>query len=603
MLGNTRADDAASHADAGIIPQSVKDLFQLISDKKASLSIGEDYNVILTFIEVYNEQVYDLLTEEKSKVLSLREDQEKGVVIVAGVKEQSVSCYEDVMEYLSFGNKNRKTEATMANQVSSRSHAVMQLTVRHKKRNESARETVIESKLSLIDLAGSERASATNNSGVRLQEGANINKSLLALANCINALALTSSTGKKTNVKYRDSKLTHLLKSSLEGNCNLVMIANVNPSNTTYEDSHNTLKYSNRAKNIKVNPAMKEIKQDSTWMEREQRLKEENAMLKKRIAELELIIEDLQNGVPTCKPQFIMEEESIDANSVVVENIEIAVEDDVIVDFEDDAVVDSQYCEVANDESNFKIIEQDMQLEDMEVEQLKSDSENTEDVSKTVEAEVVIEVSSCQKRKRDVDEVQTTEEVDDAIESNDMLSDSILEAGLFDEESIVISKPVVKGNKKRRGSFIPTIRGQKVDKIEENNTVEPAFNVKKSDRVTDAVSPVPNPRPRRLLRSSISTAPPSEDQENHDPNQLPNNKIVAKPQARRKSLAAVTALLDSIELPVEEKEPVEENRRSTRSRGANVISGIVSKLRGKSIAPAVSENTKSTISSMEWLDI
>ena len=599
MLGNTRADDAASHADAGIIPQSVKDLFQLISDKKASLSIGEDYNVILTFIEVYNEQVYDLLTEEKSKVLSLREDQEKGVVIVAGVKEQSVSCYEDVMEYLSFGNKNRKTEATMANQVSSRSHAVMQLTVRHKKRNESARETIIESKLSLIDLAGSERASATNNSGVRLQEGANINKSLLALANCINALALTSSTGRKTNVKYRDSKLTHLLKSSLEGNCNLVMIANVNPSNTTYEDSHNTLKYSNRAKNIKVNPAMKETKQDSTWMEREQRYKEENALLKKRIAELELIIEDLQNGVPTCKPQFIMEEESIDNNSVVVENIEIAVDDDVIVNFEDDAVVDSQCCEVESDENNFKIIEQDIQLEDMEVEQLKSDSENIELVSKTVEVEVVIEVPSCQKRKRDVDEIQTIEEVDDAIESNNMLSDSVLESGLFDEESVVISKPIVKGNKKRRGSFIPTVRGQKVDKIEEN-TVEPVFNVKKSDRVTDAVSPVPNPRPRRLLRSSIST---HEDQENYDPNQLPTNKIVAKPQARRKSLAAVTALLDSIELPVEEKETVEENRRSTRSRGANVISGIVSKLRGKSIAPAVSENTKSTISTMEWLDI
>jgi len=600
MLGNTRADDAASHADAGIIPQSVHDLFQLISDKKASLAIGEDYNVILTFIEVYNEQVYDLLTEEKSKVLSLREDQEKGVVIVAGVKEQSVSCYEDVMEYLSFGNKNRKTEATMANQVSSRSHAVMQLTVKHKKRNESARETVIESKLSLIDLAGSERASATNNSGVRLQEGANINKSLLALANCINALALTSSTGKKTNVKYRDSKLTHLLKSSLEGNCNLVMIANVNPSNTTYEDSHNTLKYSNRAKNIKVNPAMKETKQDSTWMEREQRYKEENALLKKRIAELELIIEDLQNGVPTCKPQFIMEEESIDNNSVVVENIEIAVDDDVIVDFEDDAVVDSQCCEVESDENNFKIIEQDIQLEDMEVEQLKSDSENIELVSKTVEAEDVIEVPSCQKRKRDLDEIQTIEEVDDAIESNNMLSDSVLEAGLFDEESVIISKPIVKGNKKRRGSFIPTVRGQKVDKIEEN-AVEPAFNVKKSDRVTDAVSPVPNPRPRRLLRSSISTA--CEDQENYDPNQLPNNKIVAKPQARRKSLAAVTALLDSIELPIEEKETVEENRRSTRSRGANVISGIVSKLRGKSIAPAVSENTKSTISTMEWLDI
>ena len=101
----------------------------------------------------------------------------------------------------------------------------------------------MESKLSLIDLAGSERASATNNRGVRLHEGANINKSLLALANCINTLASNSAGGKKLNVKYRDSRLTHLLKSSLEGgNCNLVMIANINPSHVTFEDSHNTLK-------------------------------------------------------------------------------------------------------------------------------------------------------------------------------------------------------------------------------------------------------------------------------------------------------------------------------------------------------------------------
>ena len=107
--------------------------------------------------------------------------------------------------------------------------------------------------MSLIDLAGSERASSTNNRGARLTEGANINKSLLALANCINALS-RPSRGPAPRVKYRDSKLTHLLKSSLEGNCALVMIACVNPAHTTFEESHNTLKYANRAKDIKVNP-------------------------------------------------------------------------------------------------------------------------------------------------------------------------------------------------------------------------------------------------------------------------------------------------------------------------------------------------------------
>lgn len=110
-----------------------------------------------------------------------------------------------------------------------------------------------------VDLAGSERASATLNRGVRLHEGAKINRSLLALANCINALTSQIKEGKSSSrkapaVNYRDSKLTHLLKSSLEGHCRLVIIANVNPNFNFYEDSHNTLKYANRAKMIKVAP-------------------------------------------------------------------------------------------------------------------------------------------------------------------------------------------------------------------------------------------------------------------------------------------------------------------------------------------------------------
>jgi kinesin family member 18/19 len=106
------------------------------------------------------------------------------------------------------------------------------------------------SKLSMIDLAGSERASATKNQGERLVEGANINKSLLALGNCINALG--NHSRKPGHVPYRNSKLTHLLKDSLGGNCHTVMIANVSPSAAHYEDTLNTLKYANRAKEIKM---------------------------------------------------------------------------------------------------------------------------------------------------------------------------------------------------------------------------------------------------------------------------------------------------------------------------------------------------------------
>ena len=118
----------------------------------------------------------------------------------------------------------------------------------------------------------------------------------MALANCINTLAENSSSGKRLNVKYRDSKLTHLLKSSLEGNCNLIMIANINPSDSTFEDSHNTLKYANRAKNIKIQAnATKEITKESNWIERESRLMEENQMLRDRIVELEDLVINLQN--------------------------------------------------------------------------------------------------------------------------------------------------------------------------------------------------------------------------------------------------------------------------------------------------------------------
>jgi hypothetical protein len=289
MLGNTRCDDAALNADAGIIPNAVHDIFEQLANKKEN-NFDEQWSVIISFMEVYNEQVYDLL-QPTGKPLSVREDQERSLVVVAGLCEQLATSYDDVMDLLQQGNLNRKTEATNANAVSSRSHAIFQITMRKTFRSANGRESMVDAKLSLIDLAGSERASATNNRGVRLMEGANINKSLLALANCINALSVGSN---KKNVKYRDSKLTHLLKSSLEGNCKLVMIANVNPSHLTYEDSHNTIKYANRAKSLKLDPTAKEVVKASNWVEREAALVEENNRLKDRVHELEALVDELR---------------------------------------------------------------------------------------------------------------------------------------------------------------------------------------------------------------------------------------------------------------------------------------------------------------------
>jgi hypothetical protein len=319
MMGSSRGDDSRNGSDAGIIPNALSDVFTLISNHRSKALPTESWNVSVSFMEVYNEQVFDLL-EPTGKVLSVREDPERGVVVVAGLTQQQVASTDHVLQLLVNGNKNRKTESTMANQVSSRSHAILQLIIKHRYHSSSGQEIIAESVLSLIDLAGSERASATNNTGTRLQEGANINKSLLALANCINALASSSSSSssssstqgncanKRQNVKYRDSKLTHLLKSSLEGHCHVIMIANINPSHHTFEDSHNTLKYANRAKNIKINPLLMSAEtllqsslssssltqqEIAQWMERETGLREENKELRLKIDELNEVIKEL----------------------------------------------------------------------------------------------------------------------------------------------------------------------------------------------------------------------------------------------------------------------------------------------------------------------
>lgn len=147
------------------------------------------------------------------------------------------------------GNENRTMSPTEANATSSRSHAVLQINVSQKDRNADINEPHTMATLSIIDLAGSERASATKNRGERLTEGANINKSLLALGSCINALC---DPRKKNHVPYRNSKLTRLLKFSLGGNCKTVMIVCVSPSSVHFDETQNTLRYANRAKNIQT---------------------------------------------------------------------------------------------------------------------------------------------------------------------------------------------------------------------------------------------------------------------------------------------------------------------------------------------------------------
>lgn len=153
------------------------------------------------------------------------------------------------MDIIVRGNEYRTMSPTEANATSSRSHAVLQINVSSKDRNASVNEPHTMATLSIIDLAGSERASATKNRGERLIEGANINKSLLALGSCINALC---DARKRNHIPYRNSKLTRLLKFSLGGNCRTVMIVCVSPSSVHFDETQNTLRYANRAKNIQT---------------------------------------------------------------------------------------------------------------------------------------------------------------------------------------------------------------------------------------------------------------------------------------------------------------------------------------------------------------
>ncbi|XP_053674784.1 kinesin-like protein KIF18A [Anopheles nili] len=220
----------------GITFLTMKELFHQIE----SLSELRKFDIGISYLEVYNELVMNLLT--KTGPLKLRED--SNGVVVSGLVLKQIHNASELLELLALGNRNRTQHPTDANAESSRSHAIFQVHIRMVEKKTGQKRTV---KLSMIDLAGSERAASTKGIGLRFKEGANINKSLLALGNCINKLA----DGLK-HIPYRDSNLTRILKDSLGGNCQTLMIANISPSSLTYDDTYNTLKYASRAKKIRT---------------------------------------------------------------------------------------------------------------------------------------------------------------------------------------------------------------------------------------------------------------------------------------------------------------------------------------------------------------
>ncbi|XP_010009720.1 PREDICTED: LOW QUALITY PROTEIN: kinesin-like protein KIF18B, partial [Nestor notabilis] len=282
-----------SEHSPGIMYFTMVELYKRIEARKEEKSC----EVLVSYQEVYNEQIYDLL--EPKGPLAIREDPERGVV-VQGLSFHQPASAEQLLEMLANGNKNRTQHPTDANAASSRSHAIFQIHVKQQDRIGSLTRDLKVAKMSLIDLAGSERASVANTRGERLREGANINRSLLALINVINALADAKS--KKSHIPYRDSKLTRLLKDSIiGGTCRTVMVAAVSPSVLAYEDTYNTLKYASRAKEIKLSLKSNTRSSDyhiCEYVEICEQLKGEVADLRAKLRAYEDAAQEAENQVP-----------------------------------------------------------------------------------------------------------------------------------------------------------------------------------------------------------------------------------------------------------------------------------------------------------------
>ncbi|EKX35726.1 hypothetical protein GUITHDRAFT_118111 [Guillardia theta CCMP2712] len=261
MGTNSRA--AEENESVGIIPRMVGEIFSRIKEEEKDGNCRHLLRV--SFLEIHNDDIRDLL-DPSSKVCSLREDN-TGAVIVAGLETFQTSSADDVMSWLHKGSLNRATGSTCMNLSglqSSRSHAVFTITMEKIYCGTAGEEggasspagTDVVARLHLVDLAGSERAKRTKAEGQRLKEGININKGLLALGNVISALSEKAEGGANGHVPYRDSKLTRMLQDSLGGNSKTMMIACVSPADCNFEETLNTLKYANRAKNIKNKPVV-----------------------------------------------------------------------------------------------------------------------------------------------------------------------------------------------------------------------------------------------------------------------------------------------------------------------------------------------------------
>ncbi|XP_073810222.1 kinesin-like protein KIF1A isoform X26 [Danio rerio] len=257
MMGKQEKDQQ------GIIPLLCEDLFTKINENNDN---NMSYSVEVSYMEIYCERVRDLLNPKNKGNLRVREHPLLGPY-VEDLSKLAVMSYNDIQDLMDSGNKARTVAATNMNETSSRSHAVFNIIFtqrRHDSETDNTSEKV--SKISLVDLAGSERADSTGAKGTRLKEGANINKSLTTLGKVISALAEVDSGSNKNKKKkkvesfipYRDSVLTWLLRENLGGNSRTAMVAALSPADINYDETLSTLRYADRAKQIRCNAVINE---------------------------------------------------------------------------------------------------------------------------------------------------------------------------------------------------------------------------------------------------------------------------------------------------------------------------------------------------------
>ncbi|KAJ0793785.1 putative plus-end-directed kinesin ATPase [Helianthus annuus] len=311
MEGGMRNKGGELPAEAGVIPRAVRQIFDTLEAQNA------DYSMKVTFLELYNEEIVDLLTTEdctrpsedrQKKPISLMEDG-KGCVFVRGLEEEAVYSANDIYNLLERGAAKRRTADTLLNKRSSRSHSVFTITVHVKQATVGSEELVKYGKLNLVDLAGSENISRSGARDGRAREAGEINKSLLTLGRVINSLVEHSG-----HVPYRDSKLTRLLRDSLGGKTKTCIIATVSPSAHCLEETLSTLDYAHRAKNIKNKP--------------EANQKMSKAMLLKDMyLEIEKMKQDLRaarekNGVYISHERYAQEEAEKKLKNEKIEQLE-----------------------------------------------------------------------------------------------------------------------------------------------------------------------------------------------------------------------------------------------------------------------------------------